>query len=157
MKNKLVIILLIFLTSCGYTPIYQNIKSSDFSINIVSTNGNEEINNLIKNELELYLNKESKNKYDVSINTNYVKRIISKNTSGATSSYQLFVETSFTIITKDKKNNFLFTEKINVENNPDSFAQKSYEDIIKKNFASSIREKLIMKLSNYKWLLNHMN
>tara|TARA_B110000003_G_scaffold257018_1_gene275012 strand:- start:1067 stop:1519 length:453 start_codon:yes stop_codon:yes gene_type:complete len=150
MKNKLVIILLIFLTSCGYTPIYQNIKSSDFSINIVSTNGNEEINNLIKNELELYLNKESKNKYDVSINTNYVKRIISKNTSGATSSYQLFVETSFTIITKDKKNNFLFTEKINVENNPDSFAQKSYEDIIKKNFASSIREKLIMKLSNYK-------
>ena len=150
MKNKLLIILLIFLTSCGYTPIYQNIKSSDFSLNIVSVNGNEEMNNLIKNELEIYFNKESKNKYDVSINTNYEKKIISKDTSGATSSYQLFVRTSFTIITKDTKNNFLFTEKINVENNPDSFAQKSYEDIIKRNFASSIREKLIMKLSNYK-------
>ena len=150
MKNKLLIILLIFLTSCGYTPIYQNIKSSDFSLNIVSTSGNAEMNNLIKNELALYFNKESKNKYDVSIDTNYVKKIISKNTSGATSSYQLFIETSFTIIAKDKKNNFLFTEKINVENNPDTFAQKSYEDIIKRNFASSIREKLIMKLSNYK-------
>jgi outer membrane lipopolysaccharide assembly protein LptE/RlpB len=150
MKNKLILILLIFLTSCGYTPIYQDIKSSDFSINIISTNGNEEMNNLIKNELEIYFNKESKNKYDVSINTNYEKKIISKNTSGATSSYQLFVETNFSIIAKDKKNNFLFTEKINVENNPDSFAQKSYEDIIKRNFASSIKEKLIMKLSNYK-------
>ena len=150
MKKKLLIFLLIFLTNCGYTPIYQNIKSSDLSINIVSTNGNEEMNSLIKNELELYFNKESKNKYDVSINTNYVKKIISKNTSGAISSYQLLVETNFTIITKDKKNNFLFTEKINIENNPDSFAQKSYEDIIKRNFASSIREKLIMKLSNYK-------
>jgi len=150
MKNKLLIILLIFLTSCGYTPIYQNIKSSDLSINIVSTNGNEEMNSLIKNELELYFNKESKNKYDVSINTNYEKKIISKNTSGTISSYQLLVETNFTIITKDKKNNFLFTEKINIENNPDSFAQNSYEDIIKRNFASSIREKLITKLSNYK-------
>jgi outer membrane lipopolysaccharide assembly protein LptE/RlpB len=135
---------------CGYSPIYQNIKSSDFSINIVSANGNEEMNNLIKNELEIYFSKESKNKYDISINTNYEKKIISKNTSGATSSYQLFVGTSFTIITKDKKNSFLFTEKINVENNSDTFAQKSYEDIIKRNFASSIREKLIMKLSNYK-------
>ncbi|MDC1176222.1 hypothetical protein OAT34_02465 [Candidatus Pelagibacter sp.] len=150
MKNKLLIFLLIFLTNCGYTPIYQNIKSSDLSINIVSTNGNKEMNSLIKNELELYFNKESKNKYDVSMNTNYEKKIISKNTSGATSSYQLLVETSFTITNKDKKNNFLFTEKINIENNPDSFVQKSYEDIIKRNFASSIREKLIMKLSNYK-------
>ena len=150
MKNKLLIFLLIFLTNCGYTPIYQNIKSSDLSINIVSSNGNEEMNNLIKNELELYFNKESKNKYDVSINTNYEKKIISKNTSGAISSYQLLVETTFTIIAKNKKNNFLFTEKINIENNPDSFAQNSYEDIIKRNFASSIREKLIMKLSNYK-------
>ena len=150
MKKKLLIFLLIFLTNCGYTPIYQNIKSSDLSINIVSTNGNEEMNNLIKNELELYFNKESKNKYDVSIDTNFQKKIISKNTSGATSSYQLLVETIFTIITEDKKNNFLFTEKINIENNPDSFAQKSYEDIIKRNFASSIREKLITKLSNYK-------
>ena len=150
MKKKLLIFLLIFLTNCGYTPIYQNIKSSDLSVNIVSTNGNEEMNSLIKNELELYFNKESKNKYDVSMNTNYEKKIISKNNSGATSSYQLLVETSFTIINKDKKNNFLFTEKINIENNPDSFAQKSYEDIIKRNFASSIREKLIMKLSNYK-------
>ena len=150
MKKKLLIFLLIFLTNCGYTPIYQNIKSSDLSINIVSTNGNEEMNSLIKNELELYFNKESKNKYDVSINTNYEKKIISKNTNGAISSYQLLVETTFTFIAKNKKNNFLFTEKINIENNPDSFAQNSYEDIIKRNFASSIREKLIMKLSNYK-------
>ena len=74
MKKKLLIFLLIFLTNCGYTPIYQNIKSSDLSINIVSTNGNEEMNSLIKNELELYFNKESKNKYDVSINSNYEKK-----------------------------------------------------------------------------------
>ena len=150
MKNKLLIILLIFLTSCGYSPIYQNVKSNDLAINIVSSNGNAEMNNLIKNELELYFNSESENKYDVSFNTNYEKRIISKDNSGTASSYQLFVETNFSVITKNKKDIFLFTEKLNLENNSDTFAQKSYEDIIKRNFASSIREKLILKLSNYK-------
>ena len=150
MKNKLLIILLIFLTSCGYSPIYQNVKSNDLAINIVSYNGNAEMNDLIKNELDLYFNSESENKYDVSFNTNYEKRIISKDNSGTASSYQLFVETNFSVITKNKKDNFLFTEKLNLENNPDTFAQKSYEDIIKRNFASSIREKLILKLSNYK-------
>ena len=150
MKNKLLIILLIFLTSCGYSPIYQNVKSNDLAINIVSSNGNAEMNDLIKNELELYINSESENKYDVSFNTNYEKRIISKDNSGTASSYQLFVETNFSVITKNKKDNFLFTERLNLENNPDTFAQKSYEDIIKRNFASSIREKLILKLSNYK-------
>lgn len=150
MKNKLLIILLICLTSCGYSPIYQNVKSNDLAINIVSSNGNAEMNDLIKNELELYFNSESENKYDVSFNTNYEKRIISKDNSGTASSYQLFVETNFSVITKNKKDNFLFTEKLNLENNPDTFAQKNYEDIIKRNFASSIREKLIMKLSNYK-------
>ena len=150
MKNKLLIILLICLTSCGYSPIYQNVKSNDLAINIVSSNGNAEMNDLIKNELDLYFNSESENKYDVSFNTNYEKRIISKDNSGTASSYQLFVETNFSVITKNKKDNFLFTEKLNLENNPDTFAQKNYEDIIKRNFASSIREKLILKLSNYK-------
>jgi len=150
MKNKLLIILLICLTSCGYSPIYQNVKSNDLAINIVSYNGNAEMNDLIKNELDLYFNSESENKYDVSFNTNYEKRIISKDNSGTASSYQLFVETNFSVITKNKKDNFLFTERLNLENNPDTFAQKSYEDIIKRNFASSIREKLILKLSNYK-------
>ena len=150
MKNKLLIILLICLTSCGYSPIYQNVKSNDLAINIVSSNGNAEMNDLIKNELDLYFNSESENKYDVSFNTNYEKRIISKDNSGTASSYQLFVETNFSVITKNKKDNFLFTERLNLENNPDTFAQKNYEDIIKRNFASSIREKLILKLSNYK-------
>jgi len=150
MKNKLLIILLIFLTSCGYSPIYQNVKSNDLAINIVSSNGNAEMNDLIKNELELYFNSESENKYDVSFNTNYEKRIISKDNSGTASSYQLFVETNFSVITKNKKDNILFTDRLNLENNPETFAQKSYEDIIKRNFASSIREKLILKLSNYK-------
>lgn len=150
MKNKLFIILLIFLTSCGYSAIYKNTKSNDLMINIIGMQGDAEINSLINNELELYSNQESNNKFDLNINTTFEKKIISKDTSGAASSFQLTAKVEFTIITKNKKETILFVEKFNIENDPDSFAQKSYENTIKRNFANSIREKLIIKLSSFK-------
>ncbi len=149
MKNKLFIILLLFLTNCGYSAIYKNTKSNNILINIIGTQGDAEMNNIVKNELELYSNQDSKNEFDISINTIYEKKIISKNTSGAAASYQLTVKIEFTIITKDKKEKILFVEKFDIENDPDSFEQKNYEDTIKRNFASSIREKLIIKLSSF--------
>lgn len=150
MRNTLLIIFLLFLTSCGYSPIYQNTKLNDLGINIISMRGDKEMNNLIKNELELYFNEESKNIFDINIYTDYEKNVISKDASGAISNYQLLVKTNFTVMTKNKKDDFLFTESLNVENNSDSFAQKNYEDIIKRNFVNSLREKLILKLINYK-------
>ena len=135
MKNKLFIILLIFLTSCGYSAIYKNTESNNLLINIIGMQGDADMNSLIYNELELYSNQGSENRFDLNISTIYEKKIISKNTSGAASS---------------KKEKILLIEKFNIENDTDSFAQKSYEDSIKRNFANSIREKLILRLSSFK-------
>ena len=150
MRNKLFIILLFFLTSCGYSAIYKNTKTNDLMINIIGMQGDTEMNSLINSELELSSNKVSNNKFDININTTFEKKVISKNTSGAASSFQLTTKVEFVIITKDKKEKILFFEKFNVENDPDSFAQRSYENTIKRNFASSIREKLILKLLSFK-------
>ena len=150
MKNKLFIILLLFLTSCGYSAIYKNTESNNFLINIIGMQGDADMNDLINNELELYSNQNSDNKFDLNMNTNFERKIISKNTSGAASSYQLSAKVEFTIMTKTNKEKVIFVEKLNIENNSDSFAQKSYENTIKKNFANSIKEKLILKLSSFK-------
>ena len=150
MKNKLFIILLLFLTSCGYSAIYKNTDSNNLFINIIGMQGDANMNILINNELELYSNQDSENKFDLNMNTTYEKKIISKNTSGAALNYQLSAKVEFTITTKNKKEKILFAERFNIEKDPDSFAQKSYEDIIKKNFANSISEKLILKLSSFK-------
>jgi outer membrane lipopolysaccharide assembly protein LptE/RlpB len=151
MKNKLfIILLLLFLTSCGYSAIYKNTESNNFLINIIGMQGDADMNDLINNELELYSNQDSDNKFDLNMNTNFERKIISKNTSGAASSYQLSAKVEFTIMTKTNKEKVIFVEKLNIENNSDSFAQKSYENTIKKNFANSIKEKLILKLSSFK-------
>ena len=149
MKNKLTIFLLIFLTSCGYSTIYKNIKSNSLMMNVIGIQGDVGMNTLIRNELELYSNPEAVKKFDININTKYEKNIISKNSSGVVTRYQLSTNVEFTVITNKKKEKILFLEKFEIENNPDSFEQKNYENIIKRNFAGLMREKLILKLLSF--------
>jgi outer membrane lipopolysaccharide assembly protein LptE/RlpB len=149
MRSKLTIFLLIFLTSCGYSAVYKNTKSNSLMINVISIQGDVEMNNLLRNELELYSNPEAENIFDINLNTAYEKKIISKNSSGKISKYELSTKVEVTVANKEKKETISFIEKFKVENNSDSFEQKNYEDIIKRNFANLIREKLILKLSSF--------
>ena len=150
MKNIILILFLFFLNNCGYTSVYKNQKSQDFQISIIEMTGDNEINNLIKNELKFYSNKNSNIKYNISINSNYQKIIVSKNSAGVATDYKLIAET---VISFDKEgiNNILnFNENINIKSNSNSYEQNNYEKSIKKNFASSISNKFIIKILNKK-------
>ena len=148
MKNIILISFLLLIYSCGYTSVYKNQNSNDFQINIVGMQGDNDINNMIKNELKSYSNKNSENKYDISINSDYQKIIISKNSAGVATDYKLLVDTKISINLNNKNNVFNFSESINMKSNSNSFEQNNYERNLKKNFASSIRDKFIIKISN---------
>tara|TARA_Y200000002_G_scaffold339301_1_gene309211 strand:- start:139 stop:597 length:459 start_codon:yes stop_codon:yes gene_type:complete len=143
MKNIAIITILLFLSHCGYSSIYNNQQSQDFQLNIIETAGDYEMNNLIKNQIRLYSNTESLNVYNIKINTNYEKEILTKNSSGVITDYNLSVVSVFSINIKDKNKTFKFEENINIKNQSDTFEQNTYEKNIKRNFASSIREKVI--------------
>ena len=146
MKNITLISFLLLIYSCGYTSVYKNQNSNDFQINIVRMQGDSDINNMIKNELKFYSNKNSENKYDISINSDYQKIIISKNSAGVATDYKLLVDTKIIINLNNKTNVFNFSENINMKSKSNSFEQNNYEVNLKKNFASSIRDKLIIKI-----------
>ena len=143
MKNLTLIILILFLSGCGYSSIYKNQQSLDFQLNIIGTDGDYEINNLISNEIKLYSNKDSQNIYDINIDTDFKKDILAKNSSGVITDYNLSVVSVFSINLKNKNKTFKFEENINIKSQTDTFEQNIYEKNIKRNFASSIREKLI--------------
>ena len=148
MKNIILISFLLFIYSCGYTSVYKNQNSNDFQINIVEMQGDSDINNMIKNELKFYSNKNSQNKYDISIISDYQKIIISKNSAGVATDYKLLVDTKISINLNNKTNIFKFSENINMKSNSNSFEQNNYERNLKENFASSIRDKFIIKIFN---------
>ena len=144
MKKKILIFILLFVYSCGYSPIYKNSNIKDYEIIILTLNGDVTMNNLIKNEIETYSKKNSSNRYIVELNSSYSKKTISRDNSGIASNYELMVVANFTVGSE----NFIFKEKLNVKKISDTIEQRNYENIIKKNFAASIREKLLIKLLN---------
>jgi len=148
MKNITLIILVLFLYSCGYSSIYKNQKSQNFKINIIEATGNNEMNNLIKNEIKLYSGNNATNIYNLKINTEYLKETLTKDSTGLITDYKICATSKFTIDLKEKTQVIKIKETINIKNQSDSFEQSAYEKNIKRNFASSIREKLISEIYN---------
>ena len=148
MKNITLIILVLFLYSCGYSSIYKNQKLQNIKINIIEAKGNSEMNNLIKNEIKLYSGKDTANIYNLKINTKYLKEALTKDSAGLITDYKLSVRSTFTIDLKEKTQVIELKETINIKNQSDSFEQNTYEKNIKRSFASSIREKLISEIYN---------
>ena len=150
MKKIILIIFLFFIYNCGYTSVYKNLEKKDFEIIIVKMKGDRVMNNLIQNEINMYSNKDSVNKFNIIINTVYEKNILTKDNSGGITDYTLNVSSVFTINNEEKTKNVTLSETINIKNRTDSFEQDLYEKNIKRNFASSIREKLISEILTIK-------
>ena len=114
MKKIFLIMLIFFVSGCGYSSIYKN-QSQNFQINIETMDGDNEFNNFIKNELKLYSNLSSQKIYLININSNYKKIDIAKDSSGVTSNYKLSILTNINVKLKDVIKNFQFKETINIK------------------------------------------
>lgn len=150
MKNIILITFLFFIYSCGYTSVYKNLESSDYLIAIKDLKGDTKMNNLIKNQIDLYSNKNSANIINIDINSQYKKVVLTKNSLGKISDYQLSAKSTFTIYIGDETIKKTFNETLNVKNQTDIFEQNLYENNVKRNFAASLRDKLILEILSLK-------
>jgi len=143
-KNIIVFSLIFFLSSCGFTPIYQKNTKVNFSIEQVSYAGDKELNNFLKTNLGKYKNKKADNKIYIETTSVYKKIILSKNATGEVTNYQLEAEVKFLIKPENKK--IIITEKHIMNSMSDKIEEARYERTIKQNFASSISNKLSSEL-----------
>ena len=139
-------ILILFISQCGYTPIYNIDNKAKIKINILSVQGDKKINNLLISDIKKISRNDFEKEFDVKINTSFNKLIIAKDTKGVASDYQLKVISTFEILKNNKNEIISFQEQINIKNNSNLFEQKKYENSIKITFAKSIVDKLLEKL-----------
>lgn len=145
-KIFLILFFLIFV-SCGFTPVYDNLANQNLSIkSIMFDDGDRELSILLKRNLERYKTNNSRNLFSISGDIEYEKNIISKDTKGVATKYQLIALANIKVEKNDKINSFSFKETFTIENTNDDFANKRYEQTIKKNFANTITEQLITKI-----------
>ena len=140
------LLIILILTSCGYTPIYNSSVKNDYKINITEKSGDKLINNLIVSEIKAISNSQSNTIFNLEINTIFERIIISKNAKGTVSDYQLILRSNFVIRKGDKGETISFVEKQNIKNTSDTFEQKNYENTIKRNFVTSLVRKLNLEL-----------
>ena len=143
-KNIIIISLILFLNSCGFTPIYLNKNDVKFSIEQVSYSGDRDLNNFLKMNLDQYKNEKINNKFSIDTKSTYKKIILSKDGTGKVTNYQLEAEVIFLIKSINKEIKII--ERKIIDGMDDKFEEARYERTIKQNFASSITNKLISEL-----------
>ncbi len=150
MKKKIFsFIIIIMLTHCGFTPIYEGKNKLDYNITISESMGDKLINSLIGNEIRKISDFNSSKKITLEIDTNYSKIVISKDNKGSVSNYRMVMETNIQINYDSKVKDIIFKDNQDITNISDIFEQKNYENTIKKNFAIAAVRNLNLKLLDY--------
>ena len=150
--NKLIyikfLIILFFVSSCGYTPIFSN-KDSNFSIVEISSTGNNKLNKTLISKLDNYRKINSEKKFSLNIDTNFKKEIASKDTKGSPKSYLIIINLKISVI--DEKNNLReksFSKSTNYNNINNKLKLKKYENETSTNLIEKIGEEIIIYLQS---------
>jgi len=146
----LAVFFMLTLSACSYKPIFSE-SNYNFEINEIIFSGERYINRIIKNKLDLIKNEKNQNKkkYDLLIQTNKEKLIVSKDSKGDPLKFDLIVTTYFEI---NYERRLLLRKEIiknNVYNNDvDKFKLEQNEKIILENISEKISENIISSIIN---------
>ena len=138
------------LSACSYKPIFSE-NNYNFEINEIIFSGERYINRIIKNKFDLIRkeNEQDRKKYNLLINTNKKKLIVSKDSKGDPLKFDLIITTYYEINYEEK---LLFKKEViknKVYNNDiDKFKLEQNEKIILENLSEKISETIISSIIN---------
>ena len=148
MKNKffLFFLLFLFLSNCGYKPIYST-KNLNFTIENIEKN-NTSLNNKFEKSINALKKRESDKKINIKIESEKKIKIKSKDTKGNALVFEIEIYLKFASPNLDNKREKLFSRKITYNNSDDKFKLKKYEDELEDILITKIVEDLINYLSS---------
>ena len=149
--SAFLVILSFFIYSCGFAPQYAGFKNLDFDLVVDQVSGDRDFNNEIKSQIKRYdRNRDNVEKITVSYNSNYEKVILSKNTKGEATKYNLKVNVIFEVNSENYSEKILFNDQFRIDKIDDTIEENNYIRIIKRNFAERAIEKVILNIRQEK-------
>jgi len=146
--KRITYILLIFLISCGYQPIYLSEKKENLTFNEIELKGDKEINDKIINLIGIKKdnNSSTQKKLDLNSFLNIIET--SKNSKGEVTSYKSVVTVSLSIeqdgqIIKKKR----FIQDFSYNKRDNKFDLVEYQNEIKKNIINKIIDEIIVYIN----------
>ena len=147
--NKILIILLFFLLSCGYQPIYINNDILNFKYSEIILEGENEINKKIINTLSIEENKNNENLDKLYLSSKYKIETTSKNTKGEAVSFRITVIVDLEVKDINNKNikNKGFAKQFTLNSRQNKFELAEYQDSIKDDLVNKIISEIIIYLN----------
>jgi len=147
LKKTTLLLLLCFLWSCGYEPLY--VKKNDLkqTIKVVNIDGDQKINKFILSSLGIKEDKDLLTGYNLTLKSSKKIDIISKDKTGNPSVYRTSIIVNFSLtnektIIKQKEFNSSFT----YNNSQNKFDLSQYQKNIELNLVNEISEKIFIYL-----------
>ena len=139
--------LFFFLQHCGYSPIHSNVNNIKYNFNVIEIKGDDNMNNLVLSQIKKYSNYSGAKTYDLKIQTQYQKDILTKNKKGEATNFAIKTKIEFKIVNTLKDQIFSFEEEIKSTAIDNQYELKKYENSIQNNFIKSKLDELILNLS----------
>ena len=147
--KKIFLVLLFFISSCGYQSIYLNKSLKNYEFKKITYEGDKNINRKIINFLSIEENEANIDKNEIFIKSSYQIKEISKDSKGQVTLYKDIISVNINI--KDEKNLNVKNKKFNREftyNNKDNkFDLVEYQNSIKDDLLKVIINDIIIFLN----------
>ena len=130
----------LFLLSCGYTPVYQIKKDSNFKIDTINFSGDKNIGREIIRGLENFEGNDAKNIFDLDLNTLKQEIIVTKDKKGNATSYKLVLTVDAYLTNKTNNKNYQkkFTKETPFNSKNNKFELDQLKNNLEKNMISQI-------------------
>ena len=146
----LTVFFILTLSACSYKPIFSE-KEYNFEIDEILFSGEKDINKIVSNKLNHIKKDNIKNKkvYNLLINTNKEKIIVSKDSKGDPSKFELKILAVYQIKENDKVLLSRTIEKNSIYNSDtDKFELENKEKMIVENLSDKISDIIISSIIN---------
>ena len=151
MKKNLLIILLLLLNSCGFTPIYSS-KDSNYNIISFEKNINNNLTSYIQNSISALSNENASKSLNINLNFAEDISVILKDSKGDPSRNRLTVTIDISIsgVNENLIASNVFSESFEYNIDDNKFNLKQYEKNLKFSLVEQITQQIISFLANVK-------
>ena len=151
MKKIFLIMVIILVNSCGYTPIYSS-KDSNYKIIDFKKNINNNLTNYIQNSITILSNEDANKSLYIGLDLREEISVILKDSKGDPSRNRLKITVNLSLsdANNDLINTSIFSESFEYNIDENKFNLKQYEKNIKLNLVEQITQQILVFLANVK-------
>ena len=141
---KKYLLILLFLASCGYQPVFVNKNLKNLAFTEITVQGDKKIGNDIINFLNIKKSNITQNQNELVLNSKFTTSEIGKNSKGEILYYQTKIDLIFQI-RKDNKiiEEKLFNDEYVYDNKENKYELTKYQEEVKNNLVKNILEDIV--------------